>query len=252
MVLEQQKLEEALAFFDEQLHSAFLIKRLWYQKYEEENKKESFEINQFLKGYEDVINQWLNVVAKYIFERFEKHLYFHFLEPKKGSSMSFTHPLGNLTYSFELHMYALEDVIVRLEERRSLAIRQEIAEKEYETDTLYKITFSWHTREIKLNNILLARPNSDSKNLNFFEYVYGNPNKPIEVVTIEKTVGQELANNIHDILRDLNFVGNLRTIFFPIATKSKVMFSNPITKQYAIKNDLPVIDFSKITRHSEK
>lgn len=159
--------------------------------------------------------------------------------------------LSNVLISFEYYLYALEDIILRLEEKKNLVVRQEIAEKESQADIIYKITYSEHTREIKLNNLILAKLQSDSKNVNFFEYIFSHQNTPVYVSEIEEHTAYSLTDNIHDILRDLGFKGNVRKIFFPIATKAKVMFVNPITKQYAIKNDLPIIELPKTTRQNE-
>lgn len=236
----QATLDHSLSFLNEQLYKGYLIKTHFLDLYRVGSKEKGFSLDKLQKKYEKSINKWLELVASHLFDNFEKHLYFHFIQPK-DDAMSYTHPLGKLTHALNKRLYALEDVIVRIEERKNLAVRQEIAEKELESDILYKISFSWHTREIKLNNILISRPNSDSKNLNFFEYVYGHSNEQIKVKEIEKTTAHTLSNNIQDILRDLGFKGNVRKLFFPIATKSKVMFVNPISKQYAIKNDLPTI-----------
>ena len=93
--------------------------------------------------------------------------------------------------------------------------------------------------------MLLSRPNSDSKNLNFFEYVYAHQNELVNVKDIEKETAYGISGNIQDILRDLGFIGDRRKVFFPTATKDKVLFMNPISKQYAIKHDLPAIRLSK-------
>lgn len=249
------KLNQLIKELDTFLYQGYLLKTHviddWNVKSKQEENKP--DIEQYKKDFENQINEWLNRVALLLFSNFdEKHLYFHFVHPKPGLSFSFSHPLGNLTHALGNHLFTLEDIILGLEERRNLSVRQEIAEKEYEADTLYRVTYSEHTRELKLNNITLAHPNSDSKAVNFFEYVFQQPNTEVEVSKIEENTGQDLSDNIHDILRDLGFTGSVRQIFFPIATKKKVMFTNPITKQYAIKNDLPTIDFSKLARQSEK
>ena len=240
----QDSLQEGINFLDKCLYSGYLLKQKYLQNYENESKEAGFDVKGLQVRFENDINQWLNEVAQYIFGNFEKNLYFHFLEPK-GDALTYPHPLGNLRHALEKHLYALEEVIVRLDERKGLNIRREIAEKEHQTDILYKISFSTHTREIKLNNMLLSRPNSDSKNLNFFEYVYAHQNELVNVKDIEKETAYGISGNIQDILRDLGFIGDRRKVFFPTATKDKVLFMNPISKQYAIKHDLPAIRLSK-------
>lgn len=218
------------------------------QNYSQIKDKEGFNLNDCITEVRNNLDEWFGAVVKVLDEDFtEKYHRFHFMQ-HRGSSMSlvgFPLDLSNWFMKYEEHLYALEDIILRLEERRNLAVRQEIAEKEYQADILYKITYSEHTREIKLNNMVLARLQSDSKNVNFFEYVYSHPNEQLAVSDIEKYTAYTLSANIQDILRDLGFKGNIRKVFFPIATKAKAMFVNPITKQYAIKNDLPVIKLSR-------
>ena len=219
------------------------------QKYFQIKDNEGFVLNDYILEVTNSLNEWFSSVVKVLDEDFiEKYHWFHFVQ-HKGSSMAlggFPLDLSNWLVKYTEHMYALEDIILRLEERRNLVVRQEIADKEYEADILYKITYSEHTREIKLNNMILARLQSDSKNVNFFEYVYSHSNQQLAVSDIEKDTAYALSSNIQDILRDLGFKENIRKVFFPIATKAKVMFVNPITKQYATKNDLPVIRLSKV------
>jgi hypothetical protein len=243
----KEEIEEIIRVLDDYLYKGYLLKT---HKVDEWNlrsldKNNPPNLDAYKKEFHNQINLWLNETANYLTSHLkEKHYFFHLVHPKSDGLVS-THAFGNLITALERHLFALEDIVLHLEERRNLAVRQEIAEKEYQTDILYKITYSEHTREIKLNNIVLARLQSDSKNVNFFEYVYSHPNEQLSVKDIEKSTAYSIAENIHDILRDLGFKGNIRKVFFPIATKVNVMFSNPITKQYAIKNDLPTIKLSR-------
>lgn len=239
----QAELTKTVEELNQLLSVGLTLKQTYLRKHDINGQKEAFDVNQLQKEYGEKINMWANEVTSRL-KPFDFQFSFHFLQPK-NDAMSYAHPLGHLTHTLEKHLFALEDVIVRLEERKNLAVRQEIADKEYQADTLYKITYSEHLREIKLNNIVLANLQSDSKNVNFFEYVFSNPNIPLAVSDIEEATAMSLASNIQDILRDLGFKGNTRKVFFPIATKSKVMFMNPISKQYAMKNDLPVIKLTK-------
>lgn len=249
------ELEQIIEKLDNLLIEGHLKHTTQRQVYLQHKDKTDFNVEAYTQETKNILNDWFRVTVKMLDENIkEKHHLFHFLQ-HKGSSMMLTGipiELSNTFINFEYYLYALEDVILRLEERRNVAARQEIAEKEYQADILYKITYSKHTREIKLNNVVLARLQSDSKNVNFFEYVYAHQNEPIDVRAIEEQTAYAFGENIHDILRDLGFKGNIRKIFFPTATKAKVMFVNPISKQYAIKNDLPTIELTKTTRQDEK
>ncbi|MEK7500437.1 MAG: hypothetical protein AAB649_07620, partial [Patescibacteria group bacterium] len=148
--------------------------------------------------------------------------------------------------NFESHLFALEEVLISLRDERNLTIRQEIAKKEFHEEILYKITYSGHSREIKLNGITIASPDFESENDRFFNYVYNNPNRSVTKMEIEKTIQEKLKKNNSDILKDLGFTNNIRKIFFPGATKTKVKFNNPITKEYAYENDLPDINLNEL------
>lgn len=248
------ELDSIIKELDSLLTEGYVKQRRYIQQYREKSTKRGFNLDQFLQEKNDELNDWYGKVVLTLERNFtEKYHLFHFVKQKRTamSIVGVPERLGEIIVTFESHIFALEDIVLRLVEMRNLAIRQEIAEKEYQADILYKITFSEHTRIVKLNNIQLANPKFDSKAMNFFEFIYPQANKPIEVAKIEEATGMDLANNIQDILRDLGFTGAIRQIFFPVATKQKVLFMNPIAKSYAIKNDLPTIVFSKLTRHSE-
>lgn len=248
------EINELIHELDTFLYQGYLLKTHtiddWNVKSKQEENKP--DIEQYKIDFEKQINDWLNQVASLLFSRFkERHLYFHFIHPKLGLSFSFSHPLGNLTHALGNHLFTLEDIIIRLEERRNLSIRQEIAEKEYQADILYSISYSDHSREIKLNNIVLKKPDFNSENDNCFHFIYKNSGRPIGIEELEQAVGEKLKKRLAHVVRDLGFVSELKDIFFPVVTKNEVMFVNPITKQYSDKHSLPPINFSKIGRQSK-
>jgi len=245
MQFDEEKLNEALLTLNNYLFEGVQIKQAFLKKHDIDGQKEAFDVDSLKKEYEDAINAWYRIVAQYIFDNFEKYLYFHFTQ-LKTDAMSIGHPLGNLTHALDKHLFALEEVIIRLEERRNLAIRQEIAEKEHQTDVLYKITYNEHTREVKLNNIILTKTDFNSENDNCFNYIYANPYRPIGIEELETASGDKLKKRLAHIVRDLGFVNELKNVFFPVVTKDKIMFINPIIKQYAHEKDLPAINFKKL------
>jgi len=242
---DKEGLDRSLFILNKYLYDGFLIKTNFLKKHDIDGQKEAFDLEQLHEEYRGEVNKWLNIVAKYLFDKFEKYLYFHFIQPK-ADSMDYLHPLGKTTHALDKHLYALEDVIMRIEERRNLVVRQEIAEKEYEADTLYKITYNDHTREVKLNNIVLTKTDFDSENDNCFDFIYRNPNRPIGIDELEQVLGGKLKKRLAHIVRDLGFTKEIKTIFFPVVTKSQVKFVNPISKQYYHKNNLPPINFKKL------
>lgn len=95
-------------------------------------------------------------------------------------------------------------------------------------DLVYSITYT-ASREILLNNAFqLAKPNFNSENDLFFQFIYDNPNKKLPLSEIETQTGK-LTKNIHKIIENLGFKGDLRKVFFD-ASQTEVCFRNPITK----------------------
>jgi len=195
-------------------------------------------------------NSWQKQVYDILNKLDLKYYLVHFLNPT-CSSIDFVgipNNLSRITVKYSEHVHALEETILMSEEKRNLASRREIADKEYNADILYEVTYSTHTREVKINNIQIAKTEFDSENDNVFAYIYRNPNRLITLEEIEKGVRTKLKKRLVDIIRDLGFTADLKTVFFPAVKKDSVKFINPITKQQAIRDDLPNINLRKIVR----
>jgi hypothetical protein len=240
-----ESIRDSLNSLNSWLLEGLILKNQWFDKYEAESKLEGFEIKKFLPKFEDAINKWYGVVAEYLKNNFDIHFYFHFTQ-LKPDAFSYPHPMGPLNKSLSNHLFALEEVILRIEERQSLTIRREIAEREYQAGILYRISYSDHTREVKLNNIVLTKTDFNSENDNCFQYIFSNPGRPIGVDELEEAIGDKIKKRLVHVVRDLGFVGPLKKIFFPVVTKGQVTFMNPISREYAIKHDLPPINFKKL------
>jgi hypothetical protein len=97
------------------------------------------------------------------------------------------------------------------------------------------ISYSDNAREVLLNDIIiLSKPNYRSTNDLVFRYLYSSPN----TIITKSELGRELSikrftKSLHEIVRELGFEKELRTIFFK-ATKTTIIFRNPITKQHLI------------------
>jgi hypothetical protein len=118
----------------------------------------------------------------------------------------------------------------------------------FKGDISYEVTYSEHTREIKLNNTTISKLNFDSTNSNFFEYIFKHPNELIKIAKIEEETAKDIQKSIHQIIRTLGFKKELKKIFFPIATKDEVKFVNPITSSYIVENKLPILDTTESKR----
>lgn len=97
-------------------------------------------------------------------------------------------------------------------------------------DPVYKLRYSEKTREILINNFLLAKPDFDRENERVFTYVYRNPNKRISVKEIERHYNTKLVKSLHKILENLGFTGEFKKAFFDVSSKS-IRFRNPVTKE---------------------
>lgn len=238
------QLEELITTLDRYLYEGFILRQNTLDSFEKVSKEPAFDLDTHRKKVQQDVHGWIEQVSDTLALGVGRwYYYYHFLKPyRKSGEQEDTHPLIDELLQLEDRLNALEEVIVRLEERHNLSVRKEIADKEYESSILYRVTLDVHTREIRVNNTLIARPNEDSKNFNFFEYVFERPNGTILVKDVEFATDMSLASSIQDILRDLGFKGNTRKVFFPVATKEKVRFMNPITKDYAIEHNLPNID----------
>ncbi len=240
---------------DKLLLEGYNIHRDLFADYPEKQKEPNFDLKTYtsnnIGGYAD----WYDTTIAILGKLPRSHYTIHFLKPKIPPSIhisGFPEELSRTKLHFDYSLYSLEEIILRLEENQNLAIRKEIAEKEYQADTIYRITYSDHTREVKLNNIVLTKTDFDSENDNCFSFIYSNPNRPIGIEELESGIKAKLKKRLAHIVRDLGFVNELKDVFFPVVTKNKLMFINPITKQYIYKHNLPAINFRKIERQSEK
>ena len=112
-----------------------------------------------------------------------------------------------------------------------------------ETDAkgpIYVVKYSGKSREILVNNILLAKPDFNSENELVFTYIYEHPNERISLVKFQETQKITLTKSIHKIIENLGFVGDFKRVFFSDVSKDYVRFRNPITsndlKELGIKN----------------
>ncbi len=108
---------------------------------------------------------------------------------------------------------------------------------------LYKISFPL-SKEIKLNNKVLAKPQYDSENFKVFSYLMENPNKTIKKSKIQESIGKSIGKDFHKIIENLGFKKDLRKIFF-IVSKDTIFFRNPVTKVEFDKFGIPRLKITK-------
>jgi len=150
----------------------------------------------------------------------------------------------DLDMSFMYHNPELE---VLTEIRDKLNIKEEKTLNQPGENTknvVYEIKYSEHNRNILLNGILIAHPNFNTANEKFFTYIYSKPNQRISMKEIQKQI--EWEKDIHKIISELNFTGNLKKIFFNASTES-VEFRNPITREILNELDIEYIKFKSLS-----
>ncbi|MEO6078134.1 MAG: hypothetical protein ABIP54_05085 [Candidatus Andersenbacteria bacterium] len=242
----KQELETAILKVDTYLQDGFLLFTEMETDFLLLSDKEDGNTLKFYKESNRSFTEWFDQVSNYLLKNLTyHHYYFHFCKPKnllENMPWDFKDFLKN----FESHLFALEEVIILLRDDKNLTVRQEIAKKEYQAEILYKITYNDHSREIKLNGITIVKPDFESENDRFFDYVYRNSNRSIPRKEIEDNIKEKLKKNNSDILKDLGFTGTIRQIFFPGTSKLKIKFNNPITKEYAFEHDLPNINMLEL------
>ncbi len=239
---------------DQLLITGTIQYRAMYKNYDEAKNREGFSVEDYAKNNSEQYDTWAKRCVEILDRLPRKHYLFHFVQPKTSAMSIVGLPmiLSGRKVAFEYQLYALEDIILGLEENESLALRKEIADKEHQADVVYRVTYSTHTREIKLNDILLSKPDFDRENERCFDYIFANPGRSIGKAELEKVNGEPLKKPLKHILRDLGFVGDVAKVFFPGIGDKSIEFVNPITRQYAYKHNLPVLDFTAIGRNREK
>jgi len=193
------------------------------------------------------LQKWYEDVLKYIIDNLNRNYHqYHFSAQKKFSTTysGMNEKVSDLITIWEDYLRNLEDIIFRLEDERNLQIRREIAEIENQADIAYEVKYNDHKREISINRFIIAKPDFESENDRFFNYIFLNPNRTISITEIEAkgNGGEKFKKRVSDIVRDLGFKGNLRKVFLPVVTQTKIMLINPISKKYIIDNELPPLN----------
>ena len=114
-----------------------------------------------------------------------------------------------------------------LEAERHLAPQQP---QDQDIDVMYEIKLTT-SREILINNLVLARPEFGSENEIVFRYLFDNPNRTVKLDELQKRLGdQPIKKNLHKIVENLGFQGDLKDAFFSV-TKDSILFRNPIRNE---------------------
>lgn len=102
--------------------------------------------------------------------------------------------------------------------------------QDQDTDAMYEIELTT-SREILINNLVLARPEFGSENEIVFRFLFDNPNRTVTLDELQKRMGdQPIKKTLHKIVENLGFQGDLKDAFFSVA-KDSILFRNPIRKE---------------------
>jgi len=95
---------------------------------------------------------------------------------------------------------------------------------------LYRVSYSDKSREIFVNDFLLAKPDFGLENEMVFGYIFQHPNERLSKTQIEQDLNISVSKSFHKIVENLGFKGDLRKAFFDIS-KTYIRFKNPLTKK---------------------
>jgi hypothetical protein len=120
-------------------------------------------------------------------------------------------------------------------------------EKLSDVGSKYELTYS-SQRELRLNGILLAKPQYKSENDLFLQFFVGqNHTGEHGVDELLEFMGKaKLTKRPTQILGDVRITKEIKAVFFPVASVADIEFRNPITHEYAKQHNLPVIELEKL------
>lgn len=107
---------------------------------------------------------------------------------------------------------------------------------------LYRVSYSDKSREILVNNLLLAKPDFGSENEMVFGYIYQHPNERLNKTQIEQQLNISIGKSFHKIVENLGFKGDLRKAFFDLS-KTYIRFRNPVTKKDLDALNIEILKF---------
>lgn len=97
---------------------------------------------------------------------------------------------------------------------------------DFNNKVLYRANYSEMTRRITINDIQISRPDGFSENELIFAFLYDHPNQSFSLSDLEEHTG-EINKSLHKVVENLGFRGDLKTVFFKVAS-DRILFRNPI------------------------
>ena len=95
---------------------------------------------------------------------------------------------------------------------------------------VFSVQFNDIDRIIQVNGKIITRPRFNKENDNVFEYIFNHPNQILKVDNEDKLEGAvEVFKSLDDVVKNLQFSGQARQLFFPKVSDTEIEFRNPIT-----------------------
>lgn len=247
----QQEIEELIERLDEKIIAGYdillsITTKFWsFQEQADENteKLRSDTYDAKVKWHSEVEN----LLKEYLGN---SHVIYEFsrIEQPQINRSNLPTPLFDLDVEIDGYLKSLNGIIIRLEERESLFIRQEIAKQEYDASHRYWLRYDEIAGRLYLNgNIVIGSTRLDSPADRLLRQVFSSPNNLIEIEGITST-------QISSALRDLNLKGSLKKIFFPRTSgkSKKILFRPFITNTEFFDAGYDDINLTDFMRKSEK
>lgn len=207
-----------------------------------------FDADKFVDESHKTLSDWHSNVVQILHSNLgaTSHFLYHFVRsvPTAFHYTGMPKELSNVITAFDNHLQGLENIIMRLEEREGLLIRQETAKQERDASTLYEITY--RGREIRVNDIFLSKPDFMSENELFFSYIFERPWQSIKIEDMLNDLKiSKFKKSVSQMLSDLKLTGSIRKVFCPDASSKGIVFRNPVSRGFSDEHKLPTLDFSR-------
>lgn len=199
----------------------------------------------------DLYAQWTILTREEIIKRTDRSYYLmHFNSPAYPARLD---PTVNgsekrqqiVVLNMQAQLKALEEVLLMLEERRNVTVRQAIAQREHDNSWRYWLKYDAIQGKLYMNeNILLASTRLESPADKLLQQAFASPNKLIELKDVTPT-------QVSSALRDLYITSTIKKIFFPRTSGIKIMFRPFITNTEFVDEKHKEISFNDM-RNSEK
>lgn len=214
--------------------------------YVDESKVDSQKILAKISKFDELINRLENLIVvepvKLHFKsyRWLRHVIYEAREPGNIAGKFMMPDESYLDRIKESTVTVLEDLILESSNFDS-DVNEGTRERTLDGDVHYLVKYE--NRNIFVNGILLGKTRLDSVPDNVFQYIYDHPGEKVTRDKLQKDLNIKINRKLTDIISDLGFKGDLREVFFPGISKSKLIFVRSVTYDEVRSKNLPLISF---------